>query len=130
MGSRRIRVLIVDDHELFAEALAAALSADDRIEPVGRGGTALEGVALAEHLLPDVVLMDLHMPGLDGVDATRMLARLCPSARVVVVTASTSPDDRERALDAGAVTVLTKGVGADMLIDAVLDASSSYGCAA
>jgi two-component system, NarL family, response regulator LiaR len=115
----RIRVFIVDDHAMFAESLLLALGCDDRIEPLGFANDALEGVAVAESLEPDVVLMDLNMPVLDGIDATRMLRRLRPAIRIVVVTASTDPDDCERALDAGAVAVVTKAAAAAAVCEAV-----------
>jgi DNA-binding NarL/FixJ family response regulator len=99
--------------------LLLALAGDERIEPLGFAGDALEGVAVAERLDPDVVLMDLNMPVLDGIDATRMLKRLRPATRVVVVTASTDPDDRERALDAGAAAVVTKTAPAAVVCEAV-----------
>jgi DNA-binding NarL/FixJ family response regulator len=119
-----IRVFVVDDHVMFAEALLLALGCDERIEPLGFAGDALEGVAVAEQLDPDVVLMDLNMPGLDGIDATRMLKRLRPATRVVVVTASTDPDDRERALDAGAVAVVPKTAPAAVVCDAAYTAAA------
>jgi DNA-binding NarL/FixJ family response regulator len=122
----RIRVLVVDDHAMFAESLLLALSADRRIEPLGSAGDALEGIAVAEELDPDIVLMDLNMPGLDGVDATRMLKHLRPSVRVIVVTASHDPDDRERAFDAGAVAVVTKELSAAAVRDAVLANAAAY----
>ena len=119
----RIRVFVVDDHVMFAESLVLALGCDDRIEPLGFAGDGLEGVAVAERLDPDVVLMDLNMPGLDGIDATRMLKRLRPATRVVVVTASTDPDDCERALDAGAVSVVSKTAPAAVVCDAACAAA-------
>ncbi len=128
MGSssqrRKIRVLIVDDHAMFAESLMLALTADDRIDPIGYGSDGLEGLVLAEQLLPDIVLMDLDMPGLNGVDATRMLADLCPSVQVIVVTAACFPEDRQRSLDAGAVRVVTKDTPAATLRGAVLEVAS------
>jgi DNA-binding NarL/FixJ family response regulator len=128
MGSnteaRRIRVLIVDDHAMFAESLMLALGADERIEPIGYAEDGLEGVALAEYVAPDVVLMDLNMPGFDGADATRMLSSLCPSVKVVIVTASQSPTDAERALGAGAVRVIRKESPASTVVAAVLAAAS------
>lgn len=119
----RIRVFVVDDHVMFAEALLLALGCDPRIEPLGFAGDALEGVAVAEQLDPDVVLMDLNMPGLDGIDATRMLKRLRPATRVVVVTASTDPDDRERAYEAGAVAVVAKTAPVRAVCDAACAAA-------
>jgi DNA-binding NarL/FixJ family response regulator len=125
-SDHRVRVLVVDDHAMVAESLLLALAADRRIEPLGFAGDALEGIAVAEQLIPDVVLMDLNMPGLDGVDATRMLKRLRPSVRVIVVTASCDPDDRERAFDAGAVAVVTKELPAEAVREAVLANAAAY----
>ena len=123
-AGERLSVLIVDAHAMFAESLVLALTADDRIDAVGYGSDGLEGVTLAQQLLPDVVLMDLDMPRLNGVDATRMLSDLCPSVRVIVVTASCSAVDHRRSLEAGAARVVTKDTPAATLQAAVLEVSS------
>ena len=96
------RVLVVDDDPLYAEAATAILSQDDRLDVVGRASDGRKAVELALSLRPDVVLMDIEMPVMDGIEATRNLGRLLPSARVVVVTSSMSTADRRSARGASA----------------------------
>jgi DNA-binding NarL/FixJ family response regulator len=116
-----VRVLVVDDHALFAEALMLTLGIDERIEVVGSASSGVEGVSLAEALRPDVVLMDVHMPSMDGIEATRRVRRVSPTTRVVIVTAARSPQIALHALAAGAERCLTKDTSAVKLIDAILD---------
>ena len=113
-----IRVLIADDHRLFAEALELTLHADPRVEVVGHACDGREAVELAAALGSDVILMDLDMPVLDGIEATREVSR---SARVAMLTASPAPEDAVRAREAGAAAYLTKGCAADEVLDAVLE---------
>jgi DNA-binding NarL/FixJ family response regulator len=120
MSRRRVRVLIVDDHGLFAEALAAALELDERFAVVGQARDGVEAVELAARLRPDAVVMDLHMPRLDGAEATRRILAARASRRVVMVSSSDDPVDVERSLAAGAARFLTKGTTAETLIDALL----------
>lgn len=103
-----IRVLIVDDEPLFSEALEAVLSGDDRFEVVGRATTGEEAVARTPALAPDVVLMDITMPRMDGLEATRRLAAEAPACRVVVLTESDLPGDVVRAERAGAAGYVAK----------------------
>ena len=121
---RVIRVLIADDHILFAEALAVALRNDPRLEVVGLAENGRQAVDLASSLQPDVVLMDLHMPVLDGIEATRLLRLTSPPSRVVVVTASTSADDGARARAAGACAYIRKWASAEDLREAVVEATA------
>ena len=114
-------MLVVDDHALFAEALMLTLGIDERIEVVGSASSGVEGVSLAEALRPDVVLMDVHMPSMDGIEATRRVRRVSPTTRVVIVTAARSPQIALHALAAGAERCLTKDTSAVKLIDAILD---------
>ena len=116
-----VRVLVVDDHALFAEALMLTLGIDDRIEVVGSASSGVEAVSLAEALRPDVVLMDVHMPSMDGIEATRRVRRVSPTTRVVIVTAARSPQIALHALAAGAERCLTKDTSAVKLIYAILD---------
>jgi DNA-binding NarL/FixJ family response regulator len=118
---KTVRVLVVDDHALFAEALMLTLGIDERIEVVGSASSGVEGVSLAEALRPDVVLMDVHMPSMDGIEATRRVRRVSPTTRVVIVTAARSPQIAFHALAAGAERCLTKDTSAVKLIDAILD---------
>ena len=116
-----VRVLVVDDHALFAEALMLTLGIERRIEVVGSASSGLEAVALAEALRPDVVLMDLHMPSMDGIEATRRVRMVSPASRVVIVTASRVREIAAHALAAGAERCLTKDTPALKLIDVILD---------
>jgi DNA-binding NarL/FixJ family response regulator len=119
-----IRVLIADDHHLFAEALGLTLQADARLEVVAYARNGKEAAELALTLRPDVVLMDLEMPVLDGVEATRSVRRALPDCQVAVLTASAVPEDALRARDAGAAAYLTKGCSARDVVEAVLELAS------
>jgi DNA-binding NarL/FixJ family response regulator len=116
-----VRVLVVDDHAVFAEALMLTLGIDDRIEVVGSASSGREAVSLAEALNPDVVLMDVHMPSMDGIEATRHVRRVSPRSRVVIVSAARSPELAAHARLAGAERYLTKDTPAVKLIDAIVE---------
>jgi DNA-binding NarL/FixJ family response regulator len=116
-----VRVLVVDDQALFAEALMLTLGIDDRIEVVGSASSGVEAVSLAAALRPDVVLMDVHMPSMDGIEATRRVRNVSPGSRVVIVTAARLREIAVQALAAGAELCLTKDTPALKLIDAILD---------
>jgi two-component system, NarL family, response regulator LiaR len=110
MSETPIRVLIVDDHAVVREGLRTFLELQDRIEVVGEAGDGEEAVEQAGRLRPDVILMDLVMPGLDGVSAMRELrARACPS-RVIVLTSFLDDDRLMPAIEAGAAGYLLKNV--------------------
>jgi DNA-binding NarL/FixJ family response regulator len=119
----QVRVLIADDQRLFAEALEAILTTDGRIAVVGRAVNGEEAVALAREGRPDVVLMDIAMPVLDGIAATEAIAGESPETRVVVLTGSEAPDDITRARAAGASGYVTKDQVAGDLVRAILDAA-------
>jgi DNA-binding NarL/FixJ family response regulator len=119
-----VRVLIADDHRLFAEALGLALDADPRLEILGHARDGKEAVKLAVALEPDVILMDLDMPIVDGIEATRAVCRSLPT-RVAILTASPDPKDALRARDAGAAAYLTKGCSAEDVVEAVLELAAS-----
>jgi CheY-like chemotaxis protein len=123
-GAVSVKVLIADDHRLFAEALRAILSADERIEVVGLAESGDDAVAQAGDLEPDVVLMDIDMPGLDGVEATRKIVGRRPRARVLMVTGSDAQEDVDAARGAGATGYLTKDRIAAELVVAILDAAA------
>lgn len=124
MGDR-VSVLIADDQRLFAEALEAILSTDARIRVVGRAFDGKDAVALAKKSKPDVVLMDIAMPVLDGIEATKEIRRELPETRVIVLTGSASNQDVSRARTAGAHGYVTKDQIAGDLLKAILDAASS-----
>jgi DNA-binding NarL/FixJ family response regulator len=106
--SRQIRVLLAEDHPLYAETLALVLGFDDRIEVVGQAADGAEAVELALELRPHIVVMDVHMPRLDGIEATRRLRAELPGVQVMMLSSSDALDDIERARDAGAAAYLTK----------------------
>jgi DNA-binding NarL/FixJ family response regulator len=119
-----LRVLIADDHPLFAEALTLTLGADSRLQVAGHAHNGQEAIDLASVLRPDVVLMDLNMPVLDGFEATKGVREVSPETQVVVVTASASPDDSAKALEAGASAYLRKGCFATELFKAIFAVAS------
>lgn len=106
-ASPPLRVLLVDDDLAFAELIKCVLTLDGA-EVLGHALDGAEGVELAHELEPDVVLMDVRMPRMDGLEATRRILEAVPEARVLVVSSSTDPDDVERAREAGADGYLPK----------------------
>jgi len=116
-----IRVLIADDHRLFAEAIEAILAGDARIAVVGRARDGRDAVELTRTLEPDVVLMDVSMPLLDGVEATREIRAAGPGVCVLMLTGSNSRADVDRSREAGASGYVTKDRIASELVDAILE---------
>ncbi|MEV8307490.1 response regulator transcription factor [Streptomyces flavidovirens] len=114
-----IRVLLVDDHQVVRRGLRTFLEIQDDIEVVGEAGDGAEGVARAEELRPDVVLMDIKMPGTDGIDALRKLRELANPAKVLIVTSFTEQRTVVPALRAGASGYVYKDVDPDALAGAI-----------
>ena len=111
-----VRVLIADDHPLFAEALRATLGTDPQIQVIGVARDGKEAVDLVQTLKPDVTLMDIAMPGMDGFEATRKLRELDADACVLMLTGSNSRLDIDRARQAGAAGYVTKDrIGLDLV---------------
>ncbi|WP_313888142.1 response regulator transcription factor [Lentzea alba] len=117
-----VRILIVDDQALFREALAALLEVQPEIEVVGEAGNGEQAVRLAAELRPDVVLMDLRMPVLDGIAATARLRLEQPEVRVLALTTFDDDADVFAALRAGAVGYLLKDVSSTRLVEALVAA--------
>jgi DNA-binding NarL/FixJ family response regulator len=121
----RVSVVIADDQRLFAEALEAILSTDGRIDVVGRATDGRSAVDLAREHRPDVVLMDIAMPVMDGIEATERISAELHETRVVVLTGSAATQDVARARAAGASAYVTKDQIAGDLVRAILDAASA-----
>lgn len=115
-----VRVLLVDDHALFRRGLALVLGAESDIEVVGEASHGVEAVERAAELQPDVVVMDVRMPGMGGVEATRRIRQSQPAIRVVMLTGSTEDEDLFGALRAGASGYLLKEVAIEEIAAAVL----------
>lgn len=116
-----LRVLLVDDSAEFVEGVRALLDPDERLDVVGVAGDGEEAVALAERLRPDLVLMDIGLPRIDGVEATRAIRDRCPGARVVMLTGRHERADELGSGEAGAVGFLHKEqLGSPRLADELL----------
>ncbi|MEU4826348.1 response regulator transcription factor [Actinomadura sp. NPDC023710] len=113
----RLRIIVVDDHTVMRAGVVALLAADPGIEIVGEAGDGRAAIALAERLRPDVALLDLRMPVLDGVAATAEIGRL--GTRVLVLTTYDTDTEIERAIEAGAIGYLLKDTTRDQLVDAI-----------
>jgi NarL family two-component system response regulator LiaR len=117
--ARAIRVLLVDDHAVVRSGLSAFLLVFDDLELVGEAGSGEEAVRLCGRLQPDVVLMDLVMPGMDGAQATRAIREKCPEIQVIALTSFKEKELVEAAMESGAIGYLLKNVSADELADAI-----------
>jgi DNA-binding NarL/FixJ family response regulator len=115
----RVRVLIVDDHALFRRGLMLVLEAEEGIEVVGEADDGEEAVAKADQLAPDVVLMDVRMPKLTGIEATRRLAESLPTTKIIMLTVSDEEDDLYEAIKAGAAGYLLKEISIEEVADAI-----------
>jgi DNA-binding NarL/FixJ family response regulator len=116
-------VLLVDDHPVVREGLRGMIDAEHDLTVVGEAGSGAEAIALAESLRPDVILMDLRMPDVDGVTATERILAALPRTRIVVVTTYESDSDILRAVEAGAAGYLLKDASRAELAEAVRDAA-------
>ena len=114
-----IRVLVVDDHDLVRTGITRMLADIDGLQVVGEGDSGESALKLARELKPDVVLMDVKMPGIGGLEATRKLLRSYPDIKVVAVTVCEEDPFPTRLLQAGAAGYLTKGAGLDEMVQAI-----------
>ncbi len=119
-----IRVLVVDDHDLVRMGIVSLLSDGDRIQVIAEASSGEEAIELAKEHEPDVVLMDIRMPGMGGLEATRKLLRFNEDIKVIAVTACAEDPFASRLLQAGAAGYMTKGATADEMIMAVIKVKS------
>ncbi|MFE1177294.1 response regulator [Streptomyces sp. NPDC058773] len=118
-GGRAIRVVLVDDHQVVRRGLRTFLEVQEDIEVVGEASDGAEGIAVAEELRPDVVLMDVKMPGMDGIEALRTLRERDNAARVLIVTSFTEQRTVVPALRAGAAGYVYKDIDPEALAAAI-----------
>ena len=121
-GTPRIRVVVADDHAMVRSGLDSFLLAYDDLELVGEAPDGVEAIQLCERLRPDVVLMDLSMPEMDGVEATRYIRERNPHTQVIALTGYRDEEMVREALEAGAIGYLLKSITADELVAAVREA--------
>jgi len=114
-----IRILIVDDHTLLRSGIKLALQRHEGFEVVGEAGDGLEGIKRAKQLKPDVVLLDLHMPGTSGLEALRVLVDDVPETQVVMLTVSEDAEDLLETLRAGARGYLLKNIDTEFLLESI-----------
>ncbi len=119
MPKEPLRVLIADDHPLFRSGMRSLLAADLESEVVGEATTGEEAIAQADALQPDLILMDLHMPGMGGIEATRRILRSSPQIRILVVTMYEDDHSVFTAMRAGARGYLLKGASPDEVLRAI-----------
>jgi DNA-binding NarL/FixJ family response regulator len=112
-----IRVLLVDDHALFRKGVADLLSSEPDFELVGEAADGVQAVEMARELMPDLILMDISMPGIDGLEATRRIKAEMPYVRIVVLTVSESDQSLFEAIKSGAQGYLLKSVQPQALLD-------------
>ena len=114
-----IRILLVDDHAVLRSGMRYILDVVETIEVVGEASNGFEAIKLCQTLEPDIVLMDLMMPEMDGIEATRAITAAYPQIRVIVLTSFEDSDNVNAALDAGAISYLTKNISASDLTTAI-----------
>jgi two-component system, NarL family, response regulator LiaR len=122
--SQTIRVMLVDDHTMVRRGLATFLKVYENLELVGEAGSGEEAVQLCGQVLPDVILMDLMMPDMDGATATRLIRQKYPAVQVIALTSFKEQKMVQNALQAGAIGYLIKDVSADELARAIRAAHS------
>ena len=114
-----MRILVVDDHEPFRRFVASTLQDRQNLNVIGEAGDGLEAVQRAQALQPDLILLDIGLPGLNGLDAARQISKVAPSARIIFLTQESASDVVGEALDLGAWGYVAKVQAGRELLDAV-----------
>ncbi|GJH24297.1 response regulator [Caballeronia novacaledonica] len=121
-----IRILLIDDHTLFRSGVHAILQRQSDFKVVGEAADGLEGLKRAKQFLPDVILLDLHMPGLSGLETLKLLVQDVPQTAVVILTVSEDLDELSLALRDGACGYLLKSIETDTLASAIRKAAAGH----
>lgn len=119
-----IRILLIDDHALFRSGIRSLLQRHEDFEIVGEAGDGIEGVKRAQQFNPDVILLDLNMPGLSGLETLQLLVQDVPEAAVIILTVSEEAEELAQALRDGARGYLVKNIEADTLVSAIQRAAA------
>jgi len=114
-----IEVLLIDDHRMFSDALELLLRGEDGLAMIGAAGSAEDALEMCTERCPNVVLMDIDLPGIDGIQATRRVKKLCPEAQVVIITAYQDRRVMARAIDAGASGFVPKTQAFEHLLEII-----------
>jgi DNA-binding NarL/FixJ family response regulator len=117
----RVRVVIVEDNRLFRETLEMLFGLREELDVIASVAGGVEAIDVCGLLAPDVAVVDYRMPGIDGARATSKLLELSPKTRVICLTASVSPEERELVLQAGAVMCLTKDESLERIVDSIVE---------
>jgi len=120
----KIKVIIADDHGLFREMLLHTLSEEEDIEVVGEAIDGREAIELTRKMKPDILLLDIAMPRMDGIEATKILSRECPLTRIVILTANDDDDFVFKLIKAGATGYLLKDTSTDEVLSAIRSANT------
>ena len=120
-----IRVVLIEDNEVFRQALKMLLGLNHEIEVVGTRPDGAEAVEICRELRPDVMLVDYRLPGLDGVQVTRLVHRKCPEVSIVALTAAAGEREVEAMLDAGAVACVRKDEPLETIVEAIRAAAGT-----
>jgi len=115
----KIEVLLIDDHRMFSDGLELLLKGEPDLTMIGAAGNAEDALDMCREHCPGVVLMDIDLPGMDGIQATRRVKKLCPEAQVVIITALQQPDLISRAIESGACGYVPKTHAADELVSVI-----------
>lgn len=122
--TKPISVLLIDDHNLFRSGIRSLLQRHAEFSVVGEAADGVEGIKRAQQLQPDVILLDLNMPGMSGVETLQLILQDCPDTAIVMLTVSEDADDLSTALKAGACGYLIKNIDTDYLIRAIQRAAA------